>query len=781
MRVFNKSTGRLENLSRQQRSATGWNAFGGTQVNAPSTSMARLPGQATPAESMVSMHAAVVARQEKIRMVPLRLLGRDNMVVESGELFNLLQAPNRFQDWCGYVSLLEAYLSLYDFALVAMVGETDKPTELIPLNPVWCRPIEGIHEPTGMRIALGFEYTDPRTGASTQWTREQLIIIQGANPYAPGLRGLEAVRAAHRTVQLALATTEANLALFANGGHPDIVLESDQQWSKEQRDEFMEAWAARYSGFRNAHKVGILYGGLKVNTIGMNPEEMQAFESLRFARQDVCMALRVMPAMMMVMEGETGLSQGSSTEEQLVGWWGQVGIQELSRIGEAHERFLIKPFNWTRGLRTRSLERMESWSHRQMQRRRNSPQSASAYTIMFDLNVVPELVEHRRKRMKDFNDLRKEGYLPNDLNDYLELGLPEHPTNEGLIPFSLQPVDVFAGSAQAGSDSPAGEGTSQTDPEARSRATGAFDALDQLERALVSMASTNRGAGGAPGRASVTQREAEQPERSARDSSLRRQFDAVIAPLERQAAGRWARFFTEQRGRVLSLLDASGRTNRANQSRELSEDLLSEIFVRDQEDTALSARLSSIWTNSIQEGIRFFQEVDMEGVEDAASEFSIDDPRAASAVERRRIQGLKVNDTTEQDLRQLLRQSIDGGDTVQQLADNIREYYNLHGKADKARPQTAARTQVAGAVNDGRMAAALEVGGLLKYWLHGDPQEPRDAHVAAEIQYTSEPIPLEENFIINGVPMMSPGDAQAPIGETANCTCMLAFAPEEAA
>src|SRR5690606_38112598 len=124
---------------------------------------------------------------------------------------------------------------------------------------------------------------------------------------------------------------------------------------KEQRDEFMEAWASRYSGFHNAHKVGILYGGLKVNTIGLKPEEMQAFEALRYTRQDVCMVMRVMPAMMMVMEGETGLSQGSSTEEQLVGWWGQVGLSELERIGAAHERFLIQPYNWSGGRSVRGL------------------------------------------------------------------------------------------------------------------------------------------------------------------------------------------------------------------------------------------------------------------------------------------------------------------------------------------------------------------------------------------------------------------------------------------
>ena len=94
---------------------------------------------------------------------------------------------------------------------------------------------------------------------------------------------------------------------------------------------------------------------------------------------------------------------------------------------------------------------------------------------------------------------------------------------------------------------------------------------------------------------------------------------------------------------------------------------------------------------------------------------------------------------------------------------------------DAARPQTAARTQVAGVVNDGRMAAAESVVGLKKGWLHGGSEHPRPSHLQAQADYLDNPIPLDEDFVVGGIHMSAPGADDAPIEEVANCTCVVVF------
>jgi hypothetical protein len=69
--------------------------------------------------------------------------------------------------------------------------------------------------------------------------------------------------------------------------------------------------------------------------------------------------------------------------------------------------------------------------------------------------------------------------------------------------------------------------------------------------------------------------------------------------------------------------------------------------------------------------------------------------------------------------------------------------------------------------------AAREVGGLKKGWLHGGSKEPRPEHLAAQAKYLVNPIGLDEKFEVGGASMDSPGDADAPIEQIANCTCMM--------
>jgi hypothetical protein len=189
-------------------------------------------------------------------------------------------------------------------------------------------------------------------------------------------------------------------------------------------------------------------------------------------------------------------------------------------------------------------------------------------------------------------------------------------------------------------------------------------------------------------------------------------------------------------------------------------------------------RLAPLWTENLKDGWNFLNA--QVGLTD--NPFAVDDPRIMQALEQRKIQGAHINDTTEDELKGLIKASLEAGESTVELGDRIAEYYAANCVGETAvRPMTAAATQTSGLVNQGQHMAALEVGGLEKFWIHGNPNEPRDAHLDAALRYQDNPIGLEEPFVVNGVEMMYPGDPEAPAGEVCNCTCVVGYRIKRAA
>ena len=232
----------------------------------------------------------------------------------------------------------------------------------------------------------------------------------------------------------------------------------------------------------------------------------------------------------------------------------------------------------------------------------------------------------------------------------------------------------------------------------------------------------------------------------------------------------------EQRKRVLDRLDEAAPRDGGRSSRDAdtgARAIDAGALLPQEEDKLLVARIRPLIVEHTGDGWQYALEE--RGIEIEDHPFTVDDPKVLQAVKTREVQATLANETTREDLRGILEQSFQEGWTNTQLSDAIGAYYKERMGADKARPQTAARTQVAGVVNDGRLLAAKEVGGLKKGWLHGGSEEPRPEHLAAQSQYLDNPIGLDEKFTVNGHQCDSPGDASLPVGEVANCTCMVVF------
>jgi phage portal protein BeeE len=700
------------------------------------------PGARRPAESVLMVYACIVARREAIGNVPMRLMAGDDNEIKSGPLKMLLDKPNNEMTWGQYLRCLETYLALYNSFVVWMSGKGEStPDELIPLSPAALRPNlqYDIHGPTGTPIVRRWDYNDPTTGQFRSFASEELMMCFGFNPHAP-LSTLSPMSALSTSVAQDITSRESNLALQKNDGTPNVVLEGPQgsKLSKEQADEIELRWLDRHGGWKKRGTPAMLWGGLTAKQLGVTPKDMEYLDGLRFLRTDYYIAFRVFPAMVHDVLGETGLSQGSSTDQQSVAWWETVGTAELNLIAEIHKTKLIAPY------------------------------FDGDIEMSFDVNAIPALVRHRLSKTDQATKLIGIGYKPDDVSEYLDLKLPEHPDNEGRVAFNQQVI----GPVKPGTATGLNAGENQLPQKGTKDAEGQMP-TPAADMPMADMAMRSLG----ELEALVRDRDLARENRSAGKRAV---MDKFLAPREKAAAKRWSRFFIEQRDRVLGRIAdlrlpnaESGTARDLTLVRDSVDESLGIIFPMADENMSLVARIRPLIAQHMNDGAKMM--ADEVGL---AHSLTVEaSPALAQAVEDRVIQAKIVNETTVEDLRGILRTAFESGETTAGLSDMIAQYYNDNCVGeDSVRPTTAAMTQTSGIVNDAQMIEAREVGGLKKYWIHGNPKEAREEHVAAARTYDeANAIGLDEKFVVGGEEMDAPGDSEVDISNVANCTCTVGF------
>lgn len=115
---------------------------------------------------------------------------------------------------------------------------------------------------------------------------------------------------------------------------------------------------------------------------------------------------------------------------------------------------------------------------------------------------------------------------------------------------------------------------------------------------------------------------------------------------------------------------------------------------------------------------------------------------------------------------------LNEGESIDKLAARVR------GAADLAAPRarSIARTEVIGACNAGSITTMrLNELGTAKVWLATPDTRTRIDHLQAQ----GQSVPLDEPFIVGGVPLDHPGDPAGPPEQCINCRCTLLYDVEE--
>lgn len=161
-----------------------------------------------------------------------------------------------------------------------------------------------------------------------------------------GVRSMSVIQyAARNATGTAAAMDEYSGKFFAGGAHPSIVLQSDSKMGPDQVKNLQAAFAAKYSGVDNAHRLPlVLTEGLKASPLSVNAEDSQLLDARKFQVVDIARAFGVPPHL--IGETSAATSWGSGIESMSRGFVTYTLQSHLKRIEQELNRKL-----WPRSLK----------------------------------------------------------------------------------------------------------------------------------------------------------------------------------------------------------------------------------------------------------------------------------------------------------------------------------------------------------------------------------------------------------------------------------------------
>ena len=181
------------------------------------------------------------------------------------------------------------------YAEIEMSG-TGRVTALWPLNPdrmeIW-RDAQG---------ELLYIYTLPN-GQRKRMAAWQIHHCRGLS--SNGIVGYSPLRVAMVAVALGLATEEFGTRFFANGARSGAVLTHPKTLNDKTLANLKASWTDAHGGLENSHRLRILEEGMKLEMIGVPPEEAQFLETRKFQAEEIARIFRMPPHKIGLMDRAT--------------------------------------------------------------------------------------------------------------------------------------------------------------------------------------------------------------------------------------------------------------------------------------------------------------------------------------------------------------------------------------------------------------------------------------------------------------------------------------------
>lgn len=351
--------------------------------------------------------------------------------IHNHESLSLLHYANDYQSEYQIRRILHTYKLLLGEAYLYLNRSNGQIDDIIPLRPDWVEV-----KPDGRG---GIAYYIFRTGGgkseSVKLNPENVLPFKDFDPLNP-YRGYGKVRPGAVDIDIDDYSDQWNRNYFWNSAIPSLILSTDKNLKKEEKQRFVSKWQQSYGGINNSNKIAFFSGGkLNTDVLGVNMQEMD-FESSKERLMEKILSNFHLSKSTLGITNNVNLSNAEVQEQQLY----KLAVKpELISYVEFLNEYYLPLFN----LEEDHFYNFEDISSDDMDRKLNKLETAS------------------RQNWMTVNEIRAELNLdPVTGGDYIY-----KPLNMAPVGGNKPLEDVPQGIAPNGQETPTGLGTGPDDDE----------------------------------------------------------------------------------------------------------------------------------------------------------------------------------------------------------------------------------------------------------------------------------------------------------------------------
>jgi HK97 family phage portal protein len=164
-------------------------------------------------------------------------------------------------------------------------------------NPsaIWPIPASQVTPQHDDEGALWYEYR--ANGEKPEYIKpENMIHVHGMG--SDGVQGYGVVARARQSIGLNLATEKYGASFFGEGATPRMVITHPEDLSKNAKRNIRQSWREIYGNRDNPHSVAVLDEGMKLEAMGLPPEDSQFLQTRQFQVVEIARWFRVPPHML---------------------------------------------------------------------------------------------------------------------------------------------------------------------------------------------------------------------------------------------------------------------------------------------------------------------------------------------------------------------------------------------------------------------------------------------------------------------------------------------------
>ncbi|HAO77826.1 MAG TPA: hypothetical protein DCQ92_02400 [Verrucomicrobia subdivision 3 bacterium] len=362
-----------------------------------------------------------------------KALGED--IVDCGDVVDLFNQPHPTMDAQTFFEMLVSWMMLRGEFFVLPLDAADQPVDLSERNPRVQRLLT-LNPEMFWHVVQGFDLVAWRyTGSplmsplpSEMLVPSEVVVSKLPNPYL-FWRGLSPLTTAMPAAQTDFAGAQYLKGLWLNNADTGVIVTTDQILADDQRRAIESALRERKRKAGTPDRPLFLFGGAKVEKPTLSMLDMQFIATRDFLRQEIFAIFKVPQTLAGFTADLNDGGAGGSLDAQKASFIESTIGGLCARIETAFAR-VVKTFG----------DDLVGW---------------------FDIDSLPIMQAARRARWDTGSKMFAMGVPINDVNENLDLGLPEYPWGgKSFLPFNLQEVsaDGLANAALPSETAPADGG-----------------------------------------------------------------------------------------------------------------------------------------------------------------------------------------------------------------------------------------------------------------------------------------------------------------------------------